>query len=291
MTTFRARFAVTAATAAVTAAAVALSLGTASASPAGRQAKAAAGLPVVKVAMNGKSITVSGALVSGGVRVVSTVKKEQAGAPTFVRLDPGVTLADLFKHFKQVAADPNNLEGLATLVMSAEAPKGTSSVEVTPRTRPVPGARPGRRGRTPCRQRAVFTIAKASSPARLPAPAATVTSIEFGFRGPSVLHDGQIVRFANAGFLVHMIVAIRASSRANARRLAADLKAGRDRKAQRHAGRRIRDVDGGIPHRAVPSSSRCTPGPGFWVLACFMDTQDRGEHTLLGMERVIKIVK
>jgi hypothetical protein len=31
--------------------------------------------------------------------------------------------------------------------------------------------------------------------------------------------------------------------------------------------------------------------PGFWVLACFMDTQDHREHTVLGMERVIQIVK
>jgi hypothetical protein len=30
--------------------------------------------------------------------------------------------------------------------------------------------------------------------------------------------------------------------------------------------------------------------PGFWVLACFMETQDHREHTQLGMERVIQIV-
>jgi hypothetical protein len=30
---------------------------------------------------------------------------------------------------------------------------------------------------------------------------------------------------------------------------------------------------------------------GVMVLACFMDTQDHREHTLLGMERVIHIVK
>jgi len=31
--------------------------------------------------------------------------------------------------------------------------------------------------------------------------------------------------------------------------------------------------------------------PGFWVLACFFDTQDHREHTTLGMERVIRITK
>ena len=30
---------------------------------------------------------------------------------------------------------------------------------------------------------------------------------------------------------------------------------------------------------------------GYWVLACFMETQDGRDHTQLGMERVIQIVK
>ena len=31
--------------------------------------------------------------------------------------------------------------------------------------------------------------------------------------------------------------------------------------------------------------------PGYYVQACFMDTQDGREHTQLGMERVIRIAK
>jgi hypothetical protein len=31
--------------------------------------------------------------------------------------------------------------------------------------------------------------------------------------------------------------------------------------------------------------------PGYWVIACFMDTQDGREHTTLGMEKVIQILK
>jgi hypothetical protein len=34
-----------------------------------------------------------------------------------------------------------------------------------------------------------------------------------------------------------------------------------------------------------------TQKPGYWVQACFMDTRDGREHTVLGMERVIQIVK
>ena len=31
--------------------------------------------------------------------------------------------------------------------------------------------------------------------------------------------------------------------------------------------------------------------PGYYVEACFMDTQDGREHTQLGMERLIRVVK
>ena len=31
--------------------------------------------------------------------------------------------------------------------------------------------------------------------------------------------------------------------------------------------------------------------PGYYVEACFMDTQDGREHTQLGMERIVRVVK
>jgi len=34
-----------------------------------------------------------------------------------------------------------------------------------------------------------------------------------------------------------------------------------------------------------------TAKPGWYVQACFMDTQDGREHTRLGMERIIRILK
>ena len=256
MTVFRIRTAAIAA-AVVTAGSVALSLGTASAAPAAHHARSAAALPIITVTMNGKSIAVSGALQSGGVQVISKVTNEQAGGPTFVRLDPGVTLAELFKHFRQISADPNNLDGLGSIVMSAGAPKGTSSVQVTL----APGQYValdlgGQSSKPPL---VPFTVSKATAPAKLPAPAATVTSIEFAFRGPSVLHDGQLVRFGNNGFLIHMIVAARASSLANARKLAALLKAGHDRKAQHLADGFATSTAG---YRITPTSNwSCTPSP------------------------------
>ncbi len=31
--------------------------------------------------------------------------------------------------------------------------------------------------------------------------------------------------------------------------------------------------------------------PGWYVIACFMDTQDGREHSQLGMDRVIQVVR
>ena len=96
--------------------------------PPARAAAHGAALPVIKVAMNGKKITVSGALQSGGVNVVSTVTGEPAGAPTFIRLNRGVTVAQLLK---AVQGDPNNVALIASIVFSPPANKGTSSAQAS----------------------------------------------------------------------------------------------------------------------------------------------------------------
>src|SRR5215475_10849246 len=103
--------------AAVTAAAAALP---------GAAANAAVALPKITITMNGKKITVSGALQSGGVNVVSTVTGEPAGAPTFIRLHRGVTVARLLK---AIQGDPNNVALIASIVFSPPANKGTSSAQ------------------------------------------------------------------------------------------------------------------------------------------------------------------
>jgi len=250
--------------------------------PPARAAARAAALPVIKVAMNGKKITVSGALQSGGVNVVSTVTGEPAGAPTFIRLDRGVTVAQLLK---AVQGDPNNVALIASIVFSPQANKGTSSAQAN--------LAPGRyvaldaTSRTP--PLTTFTIAKASSPAKLPTPQARVSSIEFGFRGPGTLHNGELVRFANHGFLVHMIVAGRGANLAGAVKIAKLLKAGKDGAAQRLATGFTTFFN--ILTHGASQQQVIHVRPGYWVLACFMDTQDGREHTRLGMERVIHITK
>jgi hypothetical protein len=48
--------------------------------------------------------------------------------------------------------------------------------------------------------------------------------------------------------------------------------------------------DGALSH-GQGFESVVSQTPGYWVIACFMDTQDGREHTTLGMEKVIHIVK
>ena len=47
---------------------------------------------------------------------------------------------------------------------------------------------------------------------------------------------------------------------------------------------------GPISHEAFQQET-ITAKPGWYVQACFMETQDGRVHTRLGMERILKIVK
>jgi len=239
-------------------------------------------LPVITVKMNGKSISVGGALQSGGVTVVSTVTRERAGAPTFIRLNPGVTPAQLFK---AAQGDPNNVALIASIVFSPQANKGTSSAQVSLRPGNYVAVDLAPSSATP--PFTTFKITKSSSPAKLPAPKATMASIEFSFRGPGTLHNGDLVRFGNDGFLVHMIVAARGASLAGAQKIAKLLKEGKTGKAF-HLATGSATFFNILTHGAFEQQV-VNVRPGFWVLACFFDTQDHREHTTLGMERVIHI--
>jgi hypothetical protein len=269
---------------------VALSTGIAGATPArlasGAAARPASSLPTITITMTGKKITVGGTLQSGGVKIVSKVTNEAQGSPVLVRLDPGVTLDQFFAALPKIAADQNNIEGLGSFVFSPQANKGTSSAQANLAAGQYVAADLAPSGQPPL---TTFVITKSASPASLPKPAATIASIEFAFRGPVRLHDGELVRFANRGFLVHMTVAARARNAAAAREIARLLKAGKAGQAQRLATN-FYSFDN-LLSRGAYQQLVIHNRPGYWVLACFMDTQDHREHTVLGMERVIQIVK
>ncbi len=135
-----------------------------------------------------------------------------------------------------------------------------------------------------------FTVTAAASPVALPTPQATVRSIEFAFRGPSVLHDGELVRFENEGFLVHMDIAFPVKSKSAARKVVRDLLTGKEKGIEKLGAGEPVAFAGPIASGAYQQET-ITAKPGWYVQACFMETQDKRLHTRLGMERIIKIVK
>ena len=265
---------------------VSLAASTAAGGSARTAATSAAKLPKITVASTGKKITVGGALQSGGVQIVATVTGEQQGELIFIRLNPGVPLSRFLK-LLQTNADPNSLTGIGSIVTDVAVARGhTRTIQADLQPGNYIGLDIASNGQPPL---TTFTIAKATSPATLPVPQAKIAAIEFGFRGRGKLHDGELVRFANHGFLVHMIDFGRARNAADAYKAARLLRQGK----LRQVGPLITNQGsfaGPLSHGSFQQEV-IHNRPGYYVLVCFMETQDGRDHILLGMERVIHIVK
>ena len=244
-------------------------------------------LPTITVAMDKTTITVGGALQSGAVDIRSTTTDKSMGVAIFLRLNPGVTAAQALAFIGSPAGqDPNNISQVAAIVVDAPAPKGTTDVQTT--LQPGDYLALDGSGNDPL-PNAAFTIAQAADPAALPAAQATVQAIDFGFRGATTLRNGDLVRFANRGHVVHAIGGIRVKNVAAAKQLMTLLRAGKDSKAQ-HLALAFTDflepVSSGVLQQMVVNAK-----PGVYVLACFEETQDHREHTQLGQLRMIHITK
>lgn len=250
-------------------------------------ASGASSLPTLSIALDGSSIAVGGALQSGAVNIRITTTKESDGSPYLIRLNPGVTPAQLYAGLAGGAgSDPNNVSQYGSIVVNADAPSGTSDIQTTLQ----PGqyvAFDGVKHDPSKWPTTSFTISKSGTEASLPAAQATVRAIDFAFTGASKLHAGELVRFQNDGFLVHMIVAERVKNARAATKVTQLLRAGRDTKAGKLATGFANFMQP-VSHGAVQQFT-VTAKPGVYVLACFMDTQDHREHTRLGMLRTIRI--
>jgi hypothetical protein len=246
-------------------------------------------LPTLTLALTKTSITVGGATQSGAVNIVSTGTGVKEGSAILFLLKPGVTVAEVEGAMKSGAGkDPNKTTKYGSIVFDAEVASGQANES---QTSLVPGnyVALGGAGEGGPKLKEPFTVTAAASPAVLPTPGATVRSMEFGFRGPSVLHVGEIVRFENEGFLVHMDIVFPVKNHSAAKKVVRDLLAGKEKG--------IEKLITGPPFGAGPLSHEAfqqttiTAKPGWYVQACFMETQDGRVHTRLGMERIIKIVK
>jgi uncharacterized cupredoxin-like copper-binding protein len=252
----------------------------------------AATLPTLSIAITPSSATVSGPLESGGVNVAVTDTGVKEGAVIVFLLKPGVSVAEAeaFQKEKKAKKDVNNTGKLGSIVFDTEAnpgPKSELQANLQPGKYIVLVAQ-GENGEATLRTS--FTVTAAKSPATLPAPQATIRAIEFGFRGPSTLHDGELVGFENEGFLVHMDIAFPVKNSKAAKRAVKLLKAGNEKALGKLIAGPPVTFTGPVSHGAYQQET-ITAKPGIYVEACFMNTQDGREHTRLGMERIIKIAK
>ncbi len=257
-------------------------------------ASSSGGLPTLTLTMNGSSIKVSGQQVSGAVTIRSVVSKEKAAEPLLVRLNQGVTLAQFAKVFRHAAQDPNRASLVGGIVFDADAGPGTSTFQtVLPtsagasKTQYVAIDLAGKGAP----RIAPFTLSKSSAPAKLPKASATTSAIEFGFRGSSTLKNNTMVRGVNDGWLVHMNDFQGVKSAKAGRKVLRLLKAGAPQKQLRpYLTNAFFSVFEPVSHGAVQQSI-LKAKPGYYVEVCFMTTEDGRPHTVLGMERMVKVVK
>jgi hypothetical protein len=253
-------------------------------------AAASSTLPTLSLTITNSSIVVGGSTQSGAVNVVSTASGVKEANVILFLLKPGATFETVEAAIQKAHGDTNATSKYGSIVLDAEVASGQSSEA---QTYLEPGqyvaVLPGGEGKG-AKAHANFTVTASASPAALPAPEATIRSIEFGFQGPSTLHDGELVRFENEGYLVHMDVAAPVKNMKAARQAIKDLLANKEKPFEKLIAGPPVGFAGPISHEAFQQET-ITAKPGIYVEVCFMDTQDGRSHTQLGMERIIRIVK
>ena len=138
---------------------------------------------------------------------------------------------------------------------------------------------------------ATFTVTAATHPAALPTPGGIITAIDFGFRGASVLHDGELVRFHNEGYLIHMFAFAQVKSLADATKAEALLRAGKGTEAEQKYGTGYNgQFAGPLSHGSVQQEV-INEHLGVYIIYCAMNAEDGRDHFQLGMYRTIRIVK
>lgn len=255
-------------------------------------ASGASTLPALNISVTKTSITASGSAVSGAVNIVTSAEKGlKEPAVILFLLKPGVTPAEFEAFAKSKAfSDPNNADKLGSIVFDAEGVPGGSTEAQTVL---VPGTYIllNAEGESPTSPpHSVLDVKAAPAPAALPAAQAVEKTIDFGFKGPTKLKVGEVVRFENEGFLVHMNVAFPVKSKRAASEAVRFLKEGKEKKVFKLVKGQPFSFYGPIGAGAFQQETIAAK-PGWYVQACFMTTQDGRPHTALGMERAFQIVK
>ena len=244
-------------------------------------------LPILTLALTKTTVKVGGDEVSGAVTIATTVKGEAMDNPSLILLKPGVTPTKLGEVVSKLGeeSDLDVIDRYATIVFDGQdASKGqtTYTEAVLPAGHYV--ATNDGNGFTP------FTIAAASKPASLSNPKETLSTIEFGFTGNTTLHDGDLVRFKNDGYLIHMVQAAEVKDVADAKKVEADLLADNVNAAKKYAISPLETWSGPLSS-GEQQQYTFNASPGIYVVFCSMNTQDRREHFQIGMYKTVTVVK
>jgi plastocyanin len=244
-------------------------------------------LPTLKLALSKHKVTVSGQTVSGAVDVATSVSGEPMDNATLIHLKPGVTATELGKKLAGLGeeSDLDAIDSYGTLVLDSQdaAAGAITHTEVNLPAGNYVALNDGN-------AHAVFSVTQSKSPAKLPTPQATVSSVEFGFTGPTTLHDGELVRFKNYGYLIHMVQAAQTASTETATEAEEDLHNGDTTDAEKLALSPLEMWSGPLSSGGEQQYVFNAP-PGVYVIFCSMNTQDGREHFQLGMTRTITVVK
>jgi hypothetical protein len=252
----------------------------------------AATLPTVTATVSPTSISVAGALQSGAVNVTSTATGGKEPAVVFIKLNPGVSAAEVFAFLatEKPSKDPNTVSKFGAIVFDTEVMRGKPTEAQTVLAPGEYVALNGEGEKSSKWPHSNFAVAASPAPAALPAAQATEKTIEFAFKGPSVLKVGEVVRFENEGYLVHMDFGFPVKSKLTAAKVVKGLLTGKEKGLEKLVAGPPASFAGPLSSGAFQQEV-ITAAPGWYVQVCFMLTQDGRPHTRLGMERIIKIVK
>jgi hypothetical protein len=114
---------------------------------------------------------------------------------------------------------------------------------------------------------------------------------QIAHHGGQIARDGELVRFQNDGYLIHMVLFAEVKSVADAAKAEALLLAGKPGGALKKYGTGVTGMFAGPLSHAELQQEAITEPPGVYVIACAMNAEDGRDHYQFGMFRTIKIVK
>ncbi len=269
---------------------VVASLGCLIAAPA--SSAAAGGTPQeVSITIARGSVSVAGTAESGAARIrTSAAEGLSEPAPVLVLLDPGVKPGELVALLAADGArDANSVSRFGTIVFDAPLRPGTESEAQISLAAGSYVALNAEGEHSSSWSHTSFTVSASGAPDRLPAPAAVEKTLDFAFKGPRTLHDGELVRFVNEGVLAHMQELLPARGRRSAEALVRSLLIGHERAAERLVSAAPVILAGPLSGGAFQQARVMAP-PGWYVQVCPLHTQDGRSEAQLGMERVIRVL-